>query len=247
MRETSNPKSHPLARITLLAAGALALAGCAAGYSLVQPGMGGAGSYYTSDGPYAAPAYSYGYGPDAYGPYGANYGYGSLYGPSFTFGLGLGSVCGWSCGGYYGAWPWYVGAVRHHGGRHHGHHHHDDPVASNPSPRPWLSPDHAPVPPRGATRSLARPSAVPERPMEATGNRRMLDSAAFAPRGEVRMPGPERIPDRPAYPAAPGFAERPMRMAEPHAFARPAAPAPTARHMAPPAARNSQAPASKIR
>lgn len=239
MRETSHSKHQPLARITLLVAGVLALAGCATGYSLVQPSVGGAGSYYTGDGPYPTPAYSYGYGTGAYG---ADYGYGSLYGPSFTFGLGLGSVCGWNCGGYYGAWPWYFGAVRYHGRRHHGHHQHDAPVA-------WLHPDHAPVPARGVAPSMARPIPVPERPMEAAGSRRMLDSAAFAPRGEVRMPRPERIPDGPGYPAPQpsGFAERSTRMTAPHAFTRPAARAPASPHVAPPAARNPRAPSIKIR
>lgn len=227
MRETSHSMSRPLVRITLLAAGALALAGCATGYALVQPGAGGVGSYYTSDGgAYPPPAYYYDYG--AYDPYGPDYGYGSLYDLSFGFGLSLGGVCSWSCAGYYDGWPWYYGGIRHHGWRHHGHHHHGDPVAPNPSPRAWLRPDHARVPPRGVAGGTRPPLAVPERPIE-------LDSAAFAPHGSVRMPRPVGIPDRPAYPAPqPGFAERPMQMMAPHDFVRPAARAPTPPRVAPP-------------
>jgi hypothetical protein len=240
MRETSHSMTRPLARAILLAAGVLALAGCATGYSLVQPGSRDAGSYYTSDGPYPAPSYYYGYGAGGYDPYDAGYGYGSLYGPSFTFGLSLGGVCGWSCAGYYGGWPWYYGGVRYHGWRHRGHDHHHDPVVSNPSPRPWLRPDHAPLPPRGVARGTAPPLAVPERPME-------LDSAAFAPHGDARVPRSAGIPDRAAYAAPqPGLVERPMRMTAPHDFARPAARAPASPRMAPPAPRNNPAPSIKI-
>lgn len=251
MRRTCHSKSPSPLRVILLAAGLLALAGCATGYSFVQPDPGDAGSYYTGDGPYQAPAYYYGYGAGAYAPYGAGYGYGSFYGPSFTFGLGLGSVCGWMCGSYYGGWPWYYGGAGYYVRHHHGHRHrHGDPVVSNPSPRAWLRPDHPRVPPRDVARSSGTaPIAMPERPLEAAGNRRMLDSAAFAPRGDARMPRTAGIPDRPAYmaPQPPAFAERPMRMPAPHDFARPAARAPAPLRVAPPATRHNQAPSIKIR
>lgn len=240
MLETSHSMSRPLARVTLLAAGMLALAGCATGYSLVQPDASDAGSYYTSDGPSQPPAYHYDYGAGAYDPYGPDYGYGSLYGSSFTFGLGLAGVCGRSCAGYYGGWPWYNGGIRYHGWRHHRHHHRDDHVASNPSPRPWLHPDHARVPPRGVAGGTTPPFAVPDRPIE-------LDSTAFAPHGGVRMPRPAGIPDRPAYPAPKsGFAERPMQVMAPHDFARPAARGPTPARVAPSAPRNNPAPLIRI-
>jgi len=251
MRRISRSDGNRLARVTLLVAGVLALAGCAAGYSFVQPDAGGAGSYYTSDGPYPAPAYYYDDGIGAYGPYGAGFGYGNLYGPSLTLDLGLGNPCGWSCGGYYGGWPWYYGGAGYYGRRwHHGHHRHGDPIASGPSPRPWLRPDHPRVPPPQVVRGATPPIAVPERPMEGLVNRRMLESASFAPRDIERVSQPASIPDRTAYaaPQPPALAGRPIRMEAPRAFARPAAPAPAPMRVAPtPAtARSGHAPPVKI-
>jgi len=251
MRRISRSDGNRLARVTLLVAGVLALAGCAAGYSFVQPDAGGAGSYYTSDGPYPAPAYYYDDGIGAYGPYGAGFGYGNLYGPSLTLDLGLGNPCGWSCGGYYGGWPWYYGGAGYYGKRwHHGHHRHGDPIASGPSPRPWLRPDHPRVPPPQVVRGATPPIAVPERPMEGLVNRRMLESASFAPRDIERVSQPASIPDRTAYaaPQPPALAGRPIRMEAPRAFARPAAPAPAPMRVAPtPAtARSGHAPPVKI-
>ena len=249
MRRISRSDGNRLARVTLLVAGVLALAGCAAGYSFVQPDAGGAGSYYTSDGPYPAPAYYYDDGIGAYGPYGAGFGYGNLYGPSLTFGLGLGNPCGWSCGGYYGGWPWYYGGAGYYGKRwHHGHHRHGDPIASGPSPRPWLRPDHPRVPPPQVVRGATPPIAVPERPMGGLANRRMLESASFAPRDIERVSQPSSIPDRPAYaaPQPPALAGRPVRMEAPRAFARPVAPAVAPMRVAPAAARSGHAPPVKI-
>ena len=249
MRKTNRSEAWDrLARIVAVAVGALALAGCATGYSFVQPDMGGAGSYYTSDGRYPAPGYYYDGNVGAYDPYSTGFGYGSLYGPSFTFGLGLGSACGWSCAGYYGGWPWYYGGG-YYGRRHRRHHHHGDPVASSHAPGPRLHPDHPRILPPPHLASDARPPiAVPARPMEGLANRRRLDSASFAPRGNVRMPQPASIPDRPAYaaPQPPAFAERPFGMAAPHDFERPAVHASAAPRAAPPPARSNQAPSIKI-
>lgn len=250
MRETFHSNDNRLVRVTMLAAGMLALAGCATGYSFVQPGATGAGSYYTSDGPYPVAGYDYDDGVGAYDPYGSAFGYGS-YGPSFTFDLGFGSICGWSCAGYYGGWPWSYGGAGYYGWRRHGrHHHHDDPVASGTSPRPWLNPDHARVPPPSGMRAATPPIAVPERPMEERANRRPLESAAFAPHGIDRMPRPVNIPDRPAYtaPQPPAFVERPMPMRSetPHDFARPAAPVFAPARAAPPPARSGHATSAKI-
>lgn len=247
MRTTNRSKAWDrLARIMAVAAGALALAGCATGYSFVQPGATGAGDYYTSDGPYPAPAYYYDDGIGAYGgydPYAAGFGYGSIYGPSFAFGLGLGSACGWSCAGYYGGWPWYYGGAGYYGRRHHGHHHHGDPVATGTSPRPWLRPDHARVPPPHVASGATPPIAVPERPVEGLASQRTLDSASFAPRGIERMRQPVSIPDHAAYaaPQPPAFIGRPVQMATPHDFARPAAPAAAPTRAPPPPARSSHA------
>jgi hypothetical protein len=252
MRGKPRSEGSRLVRITLLAAGVLALAGCASGYSFVQPDTAGAGDYYTSGGPYPAPGHYY--DDTAYDPYDAGFGYGGLYGPSFAFGLGFGNVCGWSCGDYYGGWPWYYGGVAYHGKRwHHGHRHgdHGDSVASGASPHPWRRPDHATVPPNTGARGTTPPIALPEQPMEGVANRRVLDSASFAPRGTGRMPRLNAVPDPPASMASrlPAFADRPMpvRTEAPRVFSRPAAPAPGPIHVASPPVRSSQAPATKIR
>lgn len=215
------------ARLAIFVAGALLLAGCATNYSFVQPDMAGGGGYYTSDGPYASQGYYdyYGTGPyypatsgwgyyggtwpysDPYGWYG-NYGYGS----SLTFGFGFSSVWGfpgywgpwyssnWGCGGGYGCGGW-----RHR--RRHDHHNHDPAT-----PKPWLQPDHPPMPPRIAHGSeSAMPIARPIRPMvrrpvEGFANRRPLGAAALNPGDFVRAPtgrsvgmGFDRTSMRPAY------------------------------------------------
>ena len=135
-----------LARRILPGAGVLLLAGCATGYSFVQPDMAGSGSYYTGDGPYTGQGY---YDYYATGPY-------------------YPGTSGW---GYYNG---------------------TDPDPDKP--RPWLKPDHAPVPPRIAHDSGSAPSvALPvrrsiQRPVEGFANRRPLESTAFAPHDFVRGP-----------------------------------------------------------
>lgn len=248
MRGISLLSGKSLARAMLLAAGMVALAGCATGYAFVQPDAGG--SYYTGDAAYAAPAYYYDDGVVAYDPYDAAFGYGSLYGPSFTFGLGFGSPCGWSCTGYYGGWPWYYGAVGSHGRRHYRHHRHGDPVASTPSPYPWPGPDHPRVPPRQIARGAAPLLAVPDGPaMKRLANRRTLDPASFAPRGIDRVTQRASLPDPASYraPQPPAFNDRPVPSAAPHGFARPAAPAAAPLRMAPPPARSSHSGSDRIR
>lgn len=151
------------ARLALLGAGVLLLAGCATGYSFVQPDVAGSGSYYTGDGPYSGSGYYdyYGTGPyypgtsgygyyngswpysGAFGYYGPGYGYGS----QWIFNLGVSNV--WNFPGYWGPWyatgfpswgcySWRCGSHRHH---HHGSGswRHDDtrpPAAAPTSPRP---------------------------------------------------------------------------------------------------------------
>ena len=190
-----------LARVVALGTGALALAGCATGYAFVQPDVAGGGGYYTSDAPYSGQgSLYYGTGPyypgtSGYGyyngtspysnPFGWYDGYGDYgYWPSFTFNLGISNV--WNFPGYWG--PWYStgwGCARwdcgHHGRRH--HHHDHNPVASG-SPRPWLKPDHPPVPPSSRSEDLSVPS--PARPMGRFANRRPLPSARFAPHDFAR-------------------------------------------------------------
>ncbi|MBU6476858.1 MAG: hypothetical protein KGQ32_02890 [Xanthomonadaceae bacterium] len=252
MRGRSRSDGGRHVRITVLAAGMLALAGCATGYTFMQPGGTGAGGYYTSDGPYPAPGYYYDDGLGAYDALGASFGYGSLYGPSLTFGLGFGSACGWSCAGYYDGWPWYYGGAGYHRWRRHqGRHHHGDPVATAPSPRPWLHPDHARVPPPNGTRGAAPPIAVPAPSLEGLASRRSLQSASFVPRGADGLPRPAAgLPERPATmaPQPPAFVGRPMpmRAATPHDFARPAAPLFAPPRAAPPPVRSSHATPDKI-
>lgn len=102
-------------RIAALVAAALGLSGCMAGYSYVQPGVAGAGGYYTGDTAY--PAY-YDGGGYAYGaPYNSlSLSIGSGWGPGY-YGGGYGYY-----GGYGYAYPSYYRGRRGnwHGG--HGNH-----------------------------------------------------------------------------------------------------------------------------
>lgn len=254
-------KTTRLARLRIAALGtaALLLAGCATGYTFVQPDAVG-GGYYTGTSAYASPGYYYDepYGADAWFPGYAGFGYNPYYGSSISFGLGFGNVCGWGCGGYYGGWPWYYGAgypnwgyYRH--GRHHRHHGGHDPVAGGTSPQPWRRPDNPRVPPN-MRNGRTPPIAVPERPREGFANRRPLESAGFAPHEfpSLRASRPVGLPARPVSmaPQGPAFTERPMRMAPIRsapahnfaparpAFAPPPPPAPVS---------NTRTPATKIR
>jgi hypothetical protein len=241
----SMPNRGRLGRVIALGMGVLLLAGCTAGSSFVQPDAAGAGSYYTSEGAYAAPGYYYDESPgDYYYPGESGSGYGTIYGPSLTFGLGFGDPCGWGCGtGYFGGWPWYYGGgvYPYHRRGHHRrgtYHHRGDPdtVGSTPTPRPWLKPDHPRVPPHVAHVAGA-PMSVPAQPARRLADRHPLGSASFAPHAfeHARMPRPRMSP-RPAAPMEqPALATRPAT----HAFATPP-PRParvTAPHFAPPSAR----------
>lgn len=100
-----------LVHIGVLAAGALALAGCATGYLFVQPDVTGGGSYYTGSGPYSGEYYG---GYSGAGVYANPYGwYGPSYGSSVSLSLGFGNAWGWPYfgglyGGFYGGWPYYT-------------------------------------------------------------------------------------------------------------------------------------------
>ena len=185
-----------LVSVAALVAGVLALAGCAIGYAFVQPGAADSGSYYTSDGPYPGQGYGNGIspyypGPDDFGYYDfGGFGYGTVYGPSFTFGLGFGGACGWTCVGFYGGGPWYypgfgypyaLGWYRTGHGHHRRHHGGHDPVAGAASGR-RPTPDSAPVPFAGH-----RPVQALAQPVQALANR-PPDSASFAPHDFVRAP-----------------------------------------------------------
>jgi hypothetical protein len=80
--------------ISLAAAGALALGGCA--YGDLGLGMGYGSPYYGSSYGYGSPYYGYGYGSPYYGGYG--------YGSSYYGGLGYGSYYGGFGSPYFG---WY--------------------------------------------------------------------------------------------------------------------------------------------
>ena len=224
MRETKQrPTWVRLMRVAAFGAGTLLLAGCATGYSFVQPDVAGSGGYYTGQEPYSGQGYydDYGTGPyypgtsgygyyngsypysNPYGYYGGNYGYG----PQWLFNVGISSV--WDFPGYWG--PWYTTSFplwgcyswrcgyRHHRHRHGQGHDHD-------GSKSWLEPDDVAIPPR-----LARgtpPVRVPSRPVaqqpdEGFANRGPVSAANFqhdrfvhAPRRHVD----ERFIETPAGP-----------------------------------------------
>ncbi|TAN05681.1 MAG: hypothetical protein EPN38_11020 [Rhodanobacteraceae bacterium] len=113
--------SHGL-RLAALAAGVMGLAGCMAGYSYVQPGIAGAGGYYSGDAAYPTYYPTY-YGGDGYA-YGAPYtslslSIGSGWGPGYYGGYGY----GYAYPGYYrgrSGHNWH-GGYGNHGGYHGGH------------------------------------------------------------------------------------------------------------------------------
>lgn len=234
-----------LVPVAALVAGVLALAGCATGYAFVQPDTTGSGGYYTSDGPYPGQGYGiipYYPGPDGFGYYDfGGFGYDTVYGPSFAFGLGFGSACGWTCAGFYGGMPWYypgfgypyaLGWYRTGHGHHRRHRGGHDRVAGTTSGRRPTT-DHAPVPFAGP-----RPVEALAQPVEALANRRALDSASFAPHDFVRTPirlpaaspramgmpaGPAYLPSTPEAPLVgrmPG-GSRPTPMRAPRGFSMP--------------------------
>lgn len=240
-----------LLRIIGLGAGVLALAGCASNDVFVQTDTGG--GYYTSAASYPPPSYYADGDFGAYDPYGVAFGDYDIYGPSFTFGLGIGSPCGWGCAGYYGGWPWYYGPVSYRGWRHHhAHHHHGGTIVS--APHTWLGPDPPRVPLVDGTRGEPPPIAVPARPVENFASRRRLESASFAPQRDVgRVPPAAEIAERPAYldldrePASTMNRSLPIRMAPAHDFARPVDRVATPMRAAPPTSHGSRAGSDKIR
>jgi hypothetical protein len=220
-----------LARAGVLGA-AVALAGCATGYALVQPDAAGSGAYYTSGEPYSGQGYydDYGTGPyypgtDGYGYYNGTgpylnpwyWGYYGSYGywPSFGFSVGFSNV--WDFPGYWG--PWYStgwwGCGHRDCGHRHGHHHdhHGDPVTT--SPRPWLKPDDPRVPPRWR-HGAEPPVRVPARPAEDFATLRPLPSAGFAPHGSARMPA--TLPSGERYIGTPAGSVVVPRVPAGHAF-----------------------------
>ncbi|HET9820136.1 MAG TPA: hypothetical protein VFP92_13330 [Rhodanobacteraceae bacterium] len=206
MREMNRRQAWTrLARGAALSAGVALLAGCATGYSFVQPDVAGSGGYYTSEGPYSGQGYydDYGTGPyysgtsawgyyngsypysGRYGYYGSNYGYGS----QWIFNLGISNV--WNFPGYWGPWytlgypswgcyTWRCG--NHH--RHHGHKHGDrhdqgsdrgDHLASERPLNPDFPPRLAPGTPPVQIRSLP----VARQPQADFAHRRPVDVNAF--------------------------------------------------------------------
>lgn len=196
-----------LARGAALGAGVLLLAGCATGYSFVQPDVAGSGGYYTSEGPYSGQGYYDDYGtgpyypgtgawgyyngsypysnPYGYGYYGGNYGYG----PQWIFNLGISNV--WNFPGYWG--PWYTtgysswGCYARRCGNHHHHRNHKDgdkhghghDRGDHLASDPGWNPDHPRRLAPGTPPAQTRPLSVVQRPRADFANRRPADINAF--------------------------------------------------------------------
>lgn len=148
MRNALQPKIWSRGmRLAVLAAGAMGLSGCMAGYSYVQPGSAGAGGYYTGDAAY--PAY-YDDGGYAYGsPYSLSVSIGNGWGPGYYGGYGYyGYGYGYAYPGYYrghrGNWH---GGHDHHAGHQGGHNWRPSPSGPTsqssgfaPAPRAYARP-----------------------------------------------------------------------------------------------------------
>lgn len=167
MRKTTGRRTAVRsARLAALGAGILLLAGCATGYSFVQPEGGGSGAYYTSEpysgqgyydydgtGPYYAGTGGYGY-YDGTWPYGGGYGYYDPgyygYGSEWSFDVGISNAWNfpWYGGPWYttgfpswGCYSWRCGSHYYRHGHHNDwNHHHDHDSGSwrhgDPSSRP---------------------------------------------------------------------------------------------------------------
>ncbi|MGH8214075.1 MAG: hypothetical protein ACREPZ_00005 [Rhodanobacteraceae bacterium] len=235
------------ARLAVLGAGVLLLAGCAAGYSFVQPGGAGSGGYYTSDGTYSGQGYYdyYGTGPyysgtsgygyyngtrpysSAYGYYGPGYGYGYDYGSQWIFNAGISNV--WNFPGYWGPWyttgfsSWGCGSWRC-GNHHHSRHHRHDRGGGS-----WRHDD-----------ASSRPADIGEtaqRPDFNAGRERAMEATAWRHDHYVRSPRQDSarnfggIPAMPSYeghaPRAASFGSRDARPAS--ASVRMPAPQPASR------------------
>lgn len=187
------------ARLGALAAAVMAMAGCATGYSFVQPNVTGSGGYYTGEGPYASTGY---YGGVYASPFGWYGGYGPYgYGSSISFSLGFGNAWPWY-GGFYGGafgFPYYTGIAYpfpfygfggyrrfRHGYYHHGHHHgghyyHGGHDWTGMTGRHGWTNTHA-----WPGRRFARDRGAPGHPIS------VPDVAAFAPQDFVHAPA--RVP-----------------------------------------------------
>src|SRR5690348_9487751 len=145
------------ARLIALGGGILLLAGCATGYSFVQPDVAGSGGYNTGESPYSGQGYydyygtgpyysgtsGYGYYSGAWPYYGGAcdpYGYGG-YGSGWMFGLGISNV--WNFPGYWGPWyttvfpsggcySWRCGSRHYLHDHHHGHSWRHEDTSTNP-------------------------------------------------------------------------------------------------------------------
>lgn len=157
MRNLLQPKTWGRGmRLVALAAGVMGLSGCMAGYSYVQPGIAGAGGYYTGDAAY--PAYYYdGY---AYGsPYSLSVSIGSGWGPGYDGGYGY--------NGYGYAYPGYYRGRR---GNWHGDHDHH---ASHQGGHNWRPSQAGPTSQSSgfapAPRAYAKPVPSAQRPASRPG------------------------------------------------------------------------------
>lgn len=250
-------------RLGALAAAACMLAGCATGYTLVQPDGAGGGSYYTSAEP-AEPYADLGYDDDGDFGYAPGWGYAGAYGWGWPGGFGLGISSGWGWPGYGGPWStglypgWGYGGGWAYGWRHHSHHHGRVGTIGGGARRAWLGADRVRVP-SSLARGTARPISAPEHALETAPDRNALESAGFAP--HTRFRARADVPDVPGR--VPGAAEpwlyvprvaAPMGDAAPRGFVAPSAAMNTAPRFAVPMAPpppsppvRTAAPATRIR
>jgi hypothetical protein len=241
---------YRMVRVAVLGIVVASLAGCATGYTLVQPAAAGSGAYYAGAGAYPGQGFydSYGSGPyypdaagwgyyDGTSPYWSlSGGYGGFYGdwPTFGFNLGISGI--WGFPGYWG--PWYSTGLslwpcRHRGCSHrHDHHHHGrrDHLAST-SPRPRVNANLPATPPRWARAERTTPPAMPSRPRERMSRQwHSVASASFAPHDFARGP----VDGSPRDPRPAGMPPRPVDAPpDPQAFGNPPVPTPRPRMATP--------------
>lgn len=272
MRESTRARNASrIGRVAAAGAALFLLAGCATGYSFVQPDVAGSGGYYTGEAPYSGQGYYDEYGAEGYGYYGGTLPY-AYYGPGYygyapSWSLGFGISSAWNFRGYWGPWysagfagcySWRCGSHQHRHG-HHRDHDHDS--------RHWRH-DEGPSSDVAAAIGERDLSGARMRAMELNAWRRdhyvraprQGFTGSFAgipadPRPMIRpMPAAGSVAGRPVAPAA-----APRGWPAPTAFSRvPRAPAPAAvgravimQPAAPPpvqpATRTGAAPAIRIR
>ncbi|MGH8190002.1 MAG: hypothetical protein ACREP2_00965 [Rhodanobacteraceae bacterium] len=226
-----------LLRTAALGAGVLLLAGCATGYSFVQPDVAGSGGYYTSPEPYTGQGYYDYYGTGPYYPGTAGWGYyngtwpdnsigwfGGLYGgywSPFFFNLGFSNV--WGFPGYWGPWysinlpiwgcSWDCDYRRHHrrddDDEHDHEHHHRHGSTSHSWAKSSDRPDRSEFARNRRARGVMPPNPRTRLSIEGFAPAHRLESASFAPHDFVRAPARRPVAAGVGDPR--GFARTPIR------------------------------------